>query len=937
MTIVESVGWVLLHFVWQGLAIALSLAAVLALTSHAQARLRYALSCGALALMLLATLATAAGLLTENASPAQPTLSMRAPELAPSEQARPDDGAGGSVEAAPSAAGTSRASNASALRTSLLPPLPVGAAMPWLVSGWVIGVLLLSVRLLGGWCRTRALRLDGVSAVPDWCQARLESLSVRMRVTRDVAIVSSVRTAVPVVLGHLRPVILLPAAALASLSPGQLEAILAHELAHVRRHDYLVNLAQTVIETLLFYHPAVWWVSRQVRMAREHCCDDVAVAVCRSRQDYVHALLGLEELRSSPALLALGATDGSLLARGRRLLAPSQGHASSARLAAGVIALTVVAATVAGASFDSPAVARPPAREALTANASGEREDSAVAWTRGTGQTQATPVVTAPGADGTLASRFDWAERAARDARHARYWIGYGIAPVNTLPGVVYIDRAAMILGNGVTLRGDILSSDARGLHFPGRPLSVPGAGRGIKLLLEFERTRGEPTLRAVHASTFSIPVETKELPVFWLGDADPAQSLDRLDRLYRTISPAELKHDVIATIGVHDASAAVVAWLEGRIASRDPDELRGDAAEWIAWHPIAASITALDRTARSDRSSPVRQEAAEALGDLAMPEATPVLIELAKTLSDPDARREAVEALGERPELAARDALASIAKQDASLDIQREAVETLGDFEDQRGVSQLIDLARSHANIEIRREAVETLGDAMPKDTAVPLLEQIAIKDPDPTVQEEAIDTIADIDDTRSLETLIQLARSHASVSVRREAVEALAHRASGQHEDSAKDRTAVVELLTALAKSDRDGDVQVEAVETLGEIHDSSSVAQLRELARTHADERVRVEAVESLGESGVSAAETAAFLKDLALADASGEVRAEVFETLAELPDGAGISALVDLAREHPVPDARKDALDQLLESDHPAARAIFERALQKNPGR
>jgi HEAT repeat protein len=225
-----------------------------------------------------------------------------------------------------------------------------------------------------------------------------------------------------------------------------------------------------------------------------------------------------------------------------------------------------------------------------------------------------------------------------------------------------------------------------------------------------------------------------------------------------------------------------------------------------------------------------------------------------------------------------------------------------------------------------------------MPKDAAVPLLEQIAIKDQDHAVQEEAIDTIADLDDTRSLETLMQLARSHASVDIRREAVEALAQRASDQHEGRASsDRTAVVELLSTMAKSDRDADVQVEAVETLGEIHDSSSVAQLRELARTHADERVRVEAVESLGESGVSAVETAAFLKGLALADASSDVRAEVFETLAALPDGAGISALVDLAREHPVPDARKDALDHLLDSDHPAARAIFERALQKNPGR
>ena len=157
------------------------------------------------------------------------------------------------------------------------------------------------------------------------------------------------------IVGHVKPVIVLPAAVLSGLSVSQLEAILAHELAHVRRHDYLVNLAQTVIETLLFYHPAVWWVSRQVRW-REHCCDDLAVTVCRSRQEHVHAARS-RRARTSTALLALGATDGSLLARGR-LLAPAHGSLSSARLAASVIALTVVAAAVASASFHEAVVPR---------------------------------------------------------------------------------------------------------------------------------------------------------------------------------------------------------------------------------------------------------------------------------------------------------------------------------------------------------------------------------------------------------------------------------------------------------------------------------------------------------------------------------------------------------------------------------------------------
>ena len=808
-------------------------------------------------------------------------------------------------------------SDAAAERTFGLAPA-IDRAMPWLVSGWLAGVLLLSLRLLGGWWSTRVLRVAGVSPVPEWCRAQLTTLSSRMRIARPVAIVSSIRVSVPVIVGHVKPVIVLPAAVLSGLSVSQLEAILAHELAHVRRHDYLVNLVQTVIETLLFYHPAVWWVSRQVRVSREHCCDDLAVTVCRSRQEYVHALLDLEELRASTALLALGATDGSLLARGRRLLAPAHGSPSSARLAASVIALTVVAAAVASASFHEavvPVFDEPPVAPEFRMGAQGAGS---------------TPVVTAPDTSGTLASRWAWAERAARAAQQRTYWVGYTIPPVKTLPPFVHIDGHNTVMGDGMTFSGDLLSSDARGLRFPGRVLAVPAADQPtMKVLFALDATRGEPALTAVHVSTLSLPIETKNLTVFWLGAVDPAQSLDVVDRFYRAVSSPDLKHRLVSAAGVHDASPAVVTWLERRVASQESDELRGNAAEWIAHHPIQASVTALDRIARGDRSSHVRQEAAEALGDLALPEAAPVLIALARSLPDRDARREAVEALGARPERMATDALASIARQDADLDIQREAVETLGDFEDKRGVDELIELAKSHPRVDVRREAIETLGDVLPENDAVTMLKQF-LGDADPLIQEEAVDTIAGIENTSSLETLVELAQSNADTDVRREAVEALAERASGA---GSSDQAAIIELLAKLAAKDRNKDVQVEAVETLGEIGGAGAVAELRKLAGTHPDERVRTEAIESLGESDASATETAAFLKGIALADKSTDVQMEAIETLLDLPDGAGIAALIDLARDHPVHDVRKEALQQLLESDHPSARAVFERALKK----
>ena len=140
-------------------------------------------------------------------------------------------------------------------------------------------------------------------------------------------VVESALVDVPVVIGWLRPVILLPVAALAGLTPAQVEAILAHELAHIRRHDSCVNVLQTIAETLLFYHPAVWWVSHRIRAEREHCCDDIAVAVCGDPVAYAQALAELESWRVTQS----AAGDGG----DRRPAARARGARARAATAAG--------------------------------------------------------------------------------------------------------------------------------------------------------------------------------------------------------------------------------------------------------------------------------------------------------------------------------------------------------------------------------------------------------------------------------------------------------------------------------------------------------------------------------------------------------------------------------------------------------------------------
>jgi beta-lactamase regulating signal transducer with metallopeptidase domain len=189
---------------------------------------------------------------------------------------------------------------------------------------WLVGVILLSLRLLGGWVMTRRL-VDGARspAAPD-IRGLACRVAERLALARLVEVFESPTIAVPMMVGWIKPCVILPTAALAGLTPIQVEALLAHELAHVRRHDYLINLLQSAIETLLFYHPAVWWISQDVREAREHCCDDAAVAVC-DRVVYASALADLAVLANMTAgpRLALAATDGSLVGRVRRILGGS--------------------------------------------------------------------------------------------------------------------------------------------------------------------------------------------------------------------------------------------------------------------------------------------------------------------------------------------------------------------------------------------------------------------------------------------------------------------------------------------------------------------------------------------------------------------------------------------------------------------------------------
>lgn len=310
--IAHAITVALLDFVWEGLAVAFLLWLALAILRNSAPRLRYGVSCAALAIMMALPLLTAC-------------IVYRAPSSA---GAPP-----GQLGALPSA-------------SIILPDASralswIGALEKWTLPVWSVGVLIFALRLFWSSRHVSRLRREGEPAGAALVET-VSRLALRMQILQPVRVLKSTLTDCPSVVGWLRPVILLPVASLMNLSTSQLEAVLAHELAHVLRQDYLANLLQSAAETLLFYQPAIWWVSSRIRAERELCCDDLVVKICGDPVGYARALTQLERSRVIPRELAMTSTAGPLTARIQRLTGVAGERPPSklpAALAAGVAAL----------------------------------------------------------------------------------------------------------------------------------------------------------------------------------------------------------------------------------------------------------------------------------------------------------------------------------------------------------------------------------------------------------------------------------------------------------------------------------------------------------------------------------------------------------------------------------------------------------------------
>jgi beta-lactamase regulating signal transducer with metallopeptidase domain len=302
----QSLGWALLHFLWQGTALAALAAAAMALCRRASTR--YLVAVGALVLMLLAPLATF--FFYSQQFNTQPHSG-----VADTAKSSPLAAAAATSIARGRVAASGSTPNSAIAKSNALPWM----FEAWLVEAWLLGVAFFSLRSAGGFLLLERERRRQSSIVSPQVLEICHTLQRQLGLNRAIAYCECAWLQAPAVIGWFRPVVFLPVTALSGLTEEQLALVIAHELAHIRRFDPFVNVFQVCVETLLFYHPAVWWLNKRIRAEREHCCDDMAVALCGNAVEYARALTLMEEWRSAP-VFAMAANRGPLTERVVRVL-----------------------------------------------------------------------------------------------------------------------------------------------------------------------------------------------------------------------------------------------------------------------------------------------------------------------------------------------------------------------------------------------------------------------------------------------------------------------------------------------------------------------------------------------------------------------------------------------------------------------------------------
>ncbi len=329
---VQALGWTLLHSLWQGVVIALLLATVLLIFRKQSANSRYLF--GIIALSgLLASMAITFSIIYTPPTEIEPLEdSSKVSNYAFNHHEN-------SLLYVEEYSSTTEDASIFSMAKSYFEE-----HMPFIMLLYLIGVLILTMRMLGELVYIQNLRHSRSQFVSKVWQQRLKEMAIKMGIKKSIALKESIKVSSPMMVGFLKPIIFVPMSLLANLPSEQIESILAHELAHIRRHDYLINLLQSFVEILLFFNPSVWWISSFIRSEREHCCDDIAIEVTGDELTLARTLANLEEWRIQNSRLAVafgGKNNSGVLARIQRLLEKKESTQLPFRLFWAVMILSI--------------------------------------------------------------------------------------------------------------------------------------------------------------------------------------------------------------------------------------------------------------------------------------------------------------------------------------------------------------------------------------------------------------------------------------------------------------------------------------------------------------------------------------------------------------------------------------------------------------------
>lgn len=349
---IHSLGWTLVHSLWQGALIGLIIAVAMVMLHRYTARLRYFIN--SLGLFVVAALAVVTFFASYNSYEtdqgvaginARNTMILEAKSVA-----------------APMAMETEKRSTLDATMEGLA--AYCREHFPLFVSVWLLGMLAMMLRFMGGYALVRRYKHHRVKPVMGEWEEKFRHLARRIQVNRNVRLLESALVKVPMAIGYLKPVVLLPLGALNGVPAQQMEAILVHELAHIRRRDYLMNLLQSLLEVIFFYHPVVWWLSKNIRIERENICDDIAITITGNTMEFAKALTNIQEINlGSPALAAglSGKNKNRLVNRIRRIAGKPKMQSGFAEgfIAAGILMISLLGLSAA-AMITYPAENTPP-------------------------------------------------------------------------------------------------------------------------------------------------------------------------------------------------------------------------------------------------------------------------------------------------------------------------------------------------------------------------------------------------------------------------------------------------------------------------------------------------------------------------------------------------------------------------------------------------